>query len=397
MIEYEDNKKTKYSLKSSVIYGANASGKTTVLKAIKFMRFLLNTSHEIQQGKKINRIPFKLDRSCINKPSEFQIIFKFEDIKYAYGFSVTEKKVFDEYLYYYPNRRQSIIFERWDTENYKFNIDPETQSQIKERNTENKLYLSTAALWNYEKVKSPFKWLTKYLQVLSTDQSFEGYTADLISENSKEGLLIKNFLKIADLGIDNVNVLKRNISDVLKDDMFNEISDEEKIKLLSKFKELEDPEIMDIRTIHLGKDEKFNPIEIQFNINEESDGTQRFLGLLGPWIDVLNNGYTLIVDELDIKLHTLLTRALIKLFHSPNNTNAQLIFSTHDTNLLDQDIFRRDQIWFTEKKEDKSTDLYSLDDFTVRKDKDIEKGYLQGKYGAIPFFKGDWLWQYPKI
>ena len=133
---------------------------------------------------------------------------------------------------------------------------------------------------------------------------------------------------------------------------------------------------------------------IEFDLSDESDGTQKLYGLLGMWVSRLEDGGTLVVDELDLRLHSKLTRFLVELFQDPtvNKNNAQLIFTTHDTNLLDQDLFRRDQIWFTEKKSDDSTDLYSLDDFNVRKDAAIEKGYLQGKYGAIPYLKADNLW-----
>ena len=148
--------------------------------------------------------------------------------------------------------------------------------------------------------------------------------------------------------------------------------------------------------IHKAKDKNGNTISYKFDLDEESDGTQKSFGLLGPWIDALLNGYTIVIDELDIRLHTLLVKKLMEMFLDPdvNKKNAQLIFTTHDTNLLDSDLLRRDQIWFTEKKEDKSTDLYSLYDFGgVRKNISIEKWYLQGKYGAIPILKGDWKWE----
>jgi AAA15 family ATPase/GTPase len=149
---------------------------------------------------------------------------------------------------------------------------------------------------------------------------------------------------------------------------------------------------MDITTIHKVLDEIGNEGYFEFDFEEESEGTQRLFSLIGLWIDSLNNGRVLVVDELDTKLHHLLNVFLIKLFNdsTQNKNNAQLIFTTHNTNLLDQDIFRRDQIWFTEKNPSKgSTDLYSLIEFSPRKDKDIQKGYLTGRYGAIPFISDD--------
>lgn len=394
LITYKDYRKNVNLLNSAVIYGANASGKTNILKSMQFMSWFVNNSHEMQQGRKISRIPFKLDRSCLYRPSTFEVIFRHKGLKYSYSFSVNEEKVIDEYLYYYPNGRQSIIFERWDTNNYKFTVDVDEQTMLKERNTDNKLYISTAVLWNYDKVKAPFEWLSSNLNVVIDNQNFQGYTADIIAENSKVSNLIKEYMRIADLDIDNIRVTEMSIDEALTGEFSNKIPNEAKLELLSKAKDLKGAKVVDISTIHYGKDENQNDIEVPFDIYEESHGTQRLFGLLGPWIDVLKNGHTLVVDELDIRLHTKLTQALVRLFHNPNiNTNgAQLIFSTHDTNLLDQDIFRRDQIWFAEKNDEKSTDFYSLDDFGVRKDERIEKGYLQGKYGAIPFIKGDWTW-----
>ncbi len=375
-------------LNTAVIYGANASGKTTVLRGIAFLTFFLNMSHEMQKGRKIPVKPFKLDRVCLEKPSSFEIIFKTEDVKYAYGFSATEDKVIDEYLYYYPNGRQSIIFERENTTEYKFTSDVELQTQIKNKfDSPNKLYLSTASLWEYENAQIPFEWLYSSLQIIISHERLEEITADMMRKsetlNKKVKYLIKNAVKdIEDITFIEIELNKKD------NPLLKYLNEEAKSKISSN----NDNKLLSVNTSH-----KMNNSQelVEFDLAEESEGTQKLFGLLGPWVDVLERGSTLIVDELDIRLHTHLTRFLVGLFQDPeiNKKNAQLIFSTHDTNLLDQDLFRRDQIWFTEKKEDNSTDLYSLDDFTVRKDAAIEKGYLQGKYGAIPYMKGDCLWE----
>jgi AAA15 family ATPase/GTPase len=370
IIYNENTSKSKKALKTAVIYGANASGKTNILKAFNFVSRFINISHQMQQGSKINRIPFKLNRACKDEPSEFQVIFKHLGTKYLYGFAVTEEEVVNEYLYYYPNKRQSIIFERDNVDEYKFTIDSAIQTELKNKfHSKNKLFLSTESLWEYEKAKIPFEWLSNFLNIVINHDVLKKYTADLMYNNEIIEQRIKRIIRIANLGINDITIEKSNKP--LLTDLFN------------------------IKTSHLCIGQDGNNIDVQFNLDEESEGTKKFFGLLGPWIDVLSNGSTLIVDDLNIRLHTKLTRVLIDMFNDPkiNTKNAQLIFSTHDTNLLDQDIFRRDQIWFTEKKEDHSTDLYSLQDFGgVRKDKSIEKGYLQGKYGAIPMFAGDWSW-----
>lgn len=393
LLPYEDGKKIKNALKSVVIYGANASGKTNVLKALGFFTWFLRNSHEMQQGRKIPVDAFKLDEDSKNDPSEFQIIFIHNEIKYLYGFSSTEVEVIDEYLYYYPNGRQSTIFERKRDE-YKFTIDIERQMELKNKfHSKNKLFIATESLWEYEKAKIPFEWLNDYLRVLINHDRLEAYTGSNMHEDKNFDLLVKKYIKLADVGIDDISIDIQKAEDALSSQKLKFLPAEVKNKILS---EVKDENIIDIKMIHNYKDRNGNIINCHFEFNEESDGTQKFFGLLGPWLDALLNGYTIVIDELDIRLHTLLVKKLMEMFLDPdvNKKNAQLIFTTHDTNLLDSDLLRRDQIWFTEKKEDKSTDLYSLFDFGgVRKSISIEKGYLQGKYGGIPVLKGDWKWE----
>lgn len=387
---YENGKSKKNALKVAVLYGANASGKTNILKAMSFVSFLINKSHEMQQGRLIPRRPFKLDRSCLRQPSEFKIIFMHEGIKYLYMFSVTETEIIEEYLYYYPKGRQSTIFER-DRDQYKFTIDIERQTELKDKfNSKNKLFLSIESLWEYEKAKAPFKWLSEYFSVFINHEDLEIYTGGSMVDNLEMTNTIKKYMKYADMDITDIDVEVKKKDDILALEIFEKLSEEDRENII---KELDNSRgLLDIKTLHKGVDENGEPYDVYFDLGQESDGTQKYFGILGPFLNVLNNGYTLVIDELDIRLHTLLVIKLVQLFLNPNinKSNAQLIFSTHDTNLLDGDMLRRDQIWFVEKKKDKSTDLYSLYDFGgVRKGEKIEKGYLQGKYGAIPFFKGD--------
>jgi len=371
-------------LKTTAIYGANGSGKTNVIKALRFMTYLLRTSHEMQKGKKIPVDPF---REYINKPSSFDIMFKTKGIKYAYGFSVTETEVVDEYLYSYPNGRQTVIFERENINEYTFKNDKERQTQIKDKfHSDNKLFISTLSVWEYEKAQVPFEWLNNNLTIIDPKTSLEKFTVDKIINNNSVNTRIKNTLNKVIEGIEDIKINEIEIDS--KDlPLLKFLNEEAKEKILNNNEKLTSVSIF----------HKMNDSEelVEFDLADESDGTQKLFGLLGIFIDILDNGSTLVVDELDVRLHSHLTKFLVELFHDPevNKNNAQLIFSTHDTNLLDQDIFRRDQIWFTEKKEDKSTDLYSLDDFKVRKDAAIEKGYLQGKYGAIPHLGGGNVWE----
>lgn len=383
----DNNNRETTLLKTSVIYGANGSGKTTVIKAFAFISHLLRRSNEMQKGSKFPDEHFRLDRECITKPSSFDIIFKANGVKYAYGFSVTEKEVVDEYLYSYPNGRQTIIFERENVNEYTFKNDKEIQTQIKDKfHSDNKLFISTLSIWEYEKAQVPFQWLRNHWKIVTPNSPIQEFTIKKIKDDKKMQLRVKTMLNkivddIADIKLNEVSIDPTDIP------LLKFLNEDAKNKLLR-----DNEKLISVSTIH-----KINNSDetVEFDLAEESDGTQKLFGLLGIFIDALDNGKTLIVDELDVRLHSILTKNLIELFHNPkiNKNNAQLIFSTHDTNLLDQDIFRRDQIWFTEKTKEKSTDLYSLDDFNVRKDAAIEKGYLQGKYGAIPYLNGGDIWQ----
>lgn len=362
-------------LKSAVIYGANASGKTNVLLALNFLKALVLNSHNHQKGQGIRFTPFKLDKSYLSKPTKMSIVFIKNNVKYSYNVSFNNEKVIEESLYHYPNNKKALIFER--NNEYKFTIDEKEQKTISERTLPNTLYLSKATQENYQKTSNAFDWFRNNLQVIGpTDHpGLSDFTVNLFKKDVELKKYIMKALLEADVGIDDISTISKKISpDQLKN------LPPELVKLMLGDKN--EIDAYQIQTLHKG---------VLFDFEtEESDGTRRIFSLIGPWVDALKNGKILVVDELDTKLHHLLNIFLIRLFHDPtqNKTNAQLIFTTHNTNLLDQDIFRRDQIWFTEKNAEKgSTDLYSLTEYSPRKDKDIEKGYLAGKYGALPFIK----------
>ena len=251
IIKYEDGKKTKNALKSVVIYGANASGKTNILRALQFVVWFIKKSHEMQQGRKIPRDAFKLDRSCLEEPSEFQIIFIHKGVKYLYGFSVTEEQVIEEYLYYYPNGRQSIIFER-NNDEYKFTVDIERQTELKDKfHSKNKLFIATESLWEYEKAKIPFEWLNNYLRVLIKHDDLEGYTGGSMHENEKINLLVKKYIKYADVGIDDINLKIQKGDDLLNSDRFQALPEDVKMKISSELLDkIHNSDILDIKMVH---------------------------------------------------------------------------------------------------------------------------------------------------
>lgn len=356
-------------LKSAVIYGANASGKSNVLNAFWFMVNYVLTSHEKQLHKSIDRVPFKFDKAMLEKPSDFEVIFTVDDIRYAYGFSATDKEVVEEYLYYYPNGRQAIIFERKNTNEYRFTVDVDEQMTLRDRTSANKLYLSVASNWNYKKVVPVFKWFAS-CKILTKNSVADAYGVDAEQLRDDEyRSVIAAMLRVADFGIQSL-----------------QIREVENIRRLAKTEEA----YGNIDAIHLVQDEEGNTHPFALNMTEESDGTNSYFKLIGIIKKVLDTGGLLVADEMDAHLHPLLTKHLVMLFNSEayNPKGAQLIFTSHNTNLLDLDVFRRDQIWFTEKDEKYvATELFSLYDFSVRKDAKVEKGYLIGRYGAIPFIK----------
>jgi len=360
-------------LKSAVIYGANASGKTTVLLALNFLKLLVLNSHNHQKGQGINFTPFKLEKSCLKKPTRFNIIFLKNQIKYDFTVAFNKERIIEETLYYYPNNKKALLFKRIK-DDFEFTTDEKDQSFIAKRTLENVLYLSKSTQENYEKVTPVFEWFNKELQFVGPYQPLasEEFTITLLNQDQKLKELILKALLEADIGIERIDASIKQL-EKLPDNIPEHIKP---LFATGPFRQTE------IKTFHKG-------VEFEF-FGEESEGTKRMFSLIGPFIDALLNGKILVIDELDTKLHHVLNLFLIHLFQdsTQNKSNAQLIFTTHNTNLLDQDIFRRDQIWFTEKNaKDGSTDLYSLTEYSPRKDKDIAKGYLAGKYGALPFIK----------
>ena len=359
---------SKKHLKSAVIYGANASGKSNVLNAFWFMVNYVLTSHNQQLHKNIDRSPFKFDRETPSRPSSFEVIFTTNGIRYAYGFSVTDKAVIEEYLYYYPNGRQALIFERKDTKDFRFTVDVDEQNTLKDRTSANKLYLSVASNWSYSKVIPVLEWFAS-CQIITKHSVADAY--GLEAEQLKDDdyrYVIASMLRVADFGIQSLQMRDAEPAPSQRNDIFT-----------------------NIEAIHTVQDTEGNTSSYPLNMAEESDGTNSYFKLIGVVKKVLDEGTLLVADEMDAHLHPLLTKHLVSLFNSVefNPNGAQLIFTSHNTNLLDLDVLRRDQIWFTEKDEQTAaTDLFSLYDFSIRKDAKVEKSYLIGRYGAIPFIKG---------
>ena len=371
-------------LKSAAIYGANASGKSNLLAAFWFMQwFVLNSSKETQVDEEINIEEFRLSTETIHRPSFFEIIFILDKIQYRYGFEITKEKVISEWLYYVPKVRETFLFERTLDKIKHTKVFKEAQGLV-DKTRNNALFLSVVAQFNGKIARRILLWFRNKLGILSglEVQNYEGYTTQLLEENRYKNEIIQ-FIQKLDLGIQEIKV---EHIDVPTESIVGMPSELRKALLHSKEKTIT---LTSIKTVHkqYDKNGKHNDLTI-FEMNEhESEGTKKLFALTGPILDALARGMVVIIDALDARLHPLMTSAIIELFNSneTNPRNAQLIFMTHDTNLLSHKIFRRDQIWFTEKDRKGVTDLYSLVEFKVGNDGSFESEYIQGKYGGIPF------------
>jgi len=365
-------------LKSAVIFGPNGSGKSNIILAMKKMRYIV----ENMLSKKNRITPFKFDVISANEPTNFEVKFLYEDVIYRYGFSVKNEIIVEEWLYYKNNKsraRENQYFQRNFQDFQNFGEYKKEADLIKKENKtrEDKLYITIVAEFNGKISRDVIQWF-------ETFNIFSGIHSDLTSftlekmENELQKERIIDFLQSADFGI--VDLKEKKIS---FDDVKINIEDENlPIDILDEMKE---KGFRSIETFHHKyENKKFVGLE-PLALIRESDGTQKLFELVGAIIECLDNGEILIIDELDNSFHTKMTEAIIKLFNSEKNIkNAQLIFASHDTNILTQKLFRRDQIWFTEKNIYGETQLYSLIDFGTRKDASLEKNYLEGNYGSIP-------------
>ncbi len=375
-------------LKSSVIYGANASGKSNIIKALQTMKTIVVSSVKNQRGDKLPIIPFLLGDEY-DKPTKFEIIFIQDNKKYQYGFILNSEKILEEWLLAFgeSNRAQKwferIYNEKEKKYNYSFGAKFLGSKQLWAESTrDNALFLSTAIQLNNEQLKPAFDFFNLKLQI-SKSQGWGNGKDITINEYEKNKEFFNSFLKIADLDIEDIKIEEKELDEVklIQENIPLEIKQAMQVDLKKGAKIVK----TNIQTIHTNQQGK----EIIFDINLESDGTQKFFNLIGIWIDSLKKGNILIIDELNTHLHPLMTKFLVNLFHNVdlNKSNAQLIFTTHDTSILNQEVFRRDQIWFCEKQ-NKATKLYPLSDFKVRKDKtNLENDYLLGRFGALPYFK----------
>lgn len=375
-------------LKGAVIYGANASGKSNFIKAMSTMRRMVLQSFDQSSTTELGISPFLLNTETEKGPSLFEVIFLIEDVRYRYGFEADDVTVHAEWLFEAQKQVEKPLFirERDGIEVMKKAF-PEGKD-LEERTRENALFLAVVDQFNGKTAKRIMHWFNNFITI--SGLSHEGYKTVTFGmlENKKTQHILLDFYKKLDLGFDDISIAKQPFD---SKELPGHLPENLVKQLMTDF---EGALKIDIKTVHKkydGKNKAKGNVEFDMR-SQESSGTNKLFNISGPVFDVLNDGGVLIIDELDASMHPLLTLAVTKLFNSAafNQQNAQLIFTTHDTNLLYYGNYRRDQIYFVEKDKYGASEMYSLVEYkeegkTVRKDRSFEKDYIEGRYGAIPF------------
>jgi uncharacterized protein len=380
------------------IYGANASGKSNVLEGLKYMRRAVVNSHQTWDPSRGFPVePFLLDPSYSEKPSLFEIQVRINGIRYQYGFRVTSEMVVGEWLYVYPGSRRQIWFERDVSldEPYYFGKSFTGKNRtISELTRSNSLFLSSANANNHRLLHPLYNWFNRNLQSASPDDLVlrTGFTMDIYNNNTRRKNEISDLMRFADLGIEDIRVSRDPLPDETQQAIRRIIDPiaKELGKYVPEAADVEEIYRQATRFIEIGHKTGSNRDPVYLPIAKESLGTRVWLGLTGSILLAIESGGTFLVDELDASLHPRLTAEILKIFRDPrkNPKQAQIVFTTHDTallgNLLAERELLRDQVWFTEKDNNGATILYPLTDFSPRKAENLERGYLQGRYGAVP-------------
>jgi AAA15 family ATPase/GTPase len=370
-------------LTSAAIYGANAGGKSNLVKALSFMRrFVLVSSKSSESDEPIEVHPFLLDTETEGQPSYFEIVFRMEGIHYRYGFEVTREKVISEWLFYSPKGREAVLFLR-DEGEFELKRAFREGKPVVVLTRPNALFLSVAAQFNGEISSKVVSWF-KALGIVSglDDRGYRGFTANKFAMDDAYRARILDLILNSDVGINDIQVETSAEPDL--DFLPKEMPQDLKDKILADLKD--SGEFLVLKSVHEKKCHAGDQQQVFFDLSNESHGTQKLFFVAGPVIDTLQKGGVLVIDEIEARLHTLLTRKIIGLFNAEitNPKHAQLIFATHDTNLLSNKLFRRDQIWFVEKDESGASHLYSLAELRYRSERSFENDYLSGRYGGIP-------------
>jgi len=388
--DYPENISSNQKIKLNIcatIYGANASGKSNLIQAIGAMKSIIFNSFDRSSADKISYDPFLLNVDKLSQPTSFEIVFLVDNIQYRYGFKFDDKVIKEEWLFFAKKTKEHPLFYRIDDgievfKHFKEGINLESKTR------ENTLFLAVVDQFNGETSKIIMDWFNK-LNVIDgvTHNDYRGITFKMLEDEQTRNSLTKYYQKIG-LGFDDIKIKEESFDPNLMSGIPEDL-------LKQMMADLEGSNIISMTTLHkmFNNDRELVDSVAEFDVRrQESSGTNKIIDLSGPIFHTLKNGGILIIDELDAKLHPLLTVSIIRLFQNEdtNPHSAQLIFATHNTNILSLGRLRRDQIYFCEKDKYGMTDLYALVEYNmkgkkIRKDNSFEKDYINGKYGAIPF------------
>lgn len=366
-------------LKNTLIYGPNASGKSTLLMALTVMKNMIKKSATNEAGEDLPYYNFLLSDEKTKLPVVYEVVFSLDKRIYKYNFSVLKNLIAEENLSrILPSGAETKYFKRKGKDIILYGEFKKSED-VKEKTRDNVLFLSATAQWNNKlaiKLIEGFKKIN-VIQGYNSD-GYSNFTMQLFQKNSEAKEKILKFLKIADFCISDGKVEEIEVPE----------------QIISKFKKLNNNQEdlpNKIKTMSFSH-EKFNINNeqtgyVNINMSDESTGTHRFFDILGPIIDTLDKGKVLFIDEFDNSMHPLLTKLILDIFENSNPNNAQLIVTTHDTSLLSyKDDFDKSQFWFTEKDRFGAAKLFSLAEYkTTRNDTEYFKKYLEGRFGALPF------------
>lgn len=374
-------------LNAIAIYGANSSGKSNFLLAMGTMREMVFNSFSKNSTEDLDYDPFLLNASFSKSPTLFEIVFIKESVQYRYGFEIDAKNIIGEWLFSKTKRTETPLFLR---ENDGIEVFPEFQEGInlESKTRNNSLFLTVVDQFNGSISSKILSWFHNFNVIDGTKHNnYRSVTYNML-EDKEHNHKLNNFFTELDLGFKSIEIIKeqfdpQKLSPEIPEDLLQKIiTDMEGKTMTSMFSTHE----------VYNSDKKPTGKSVDFNVRQrESSGTNKIIDLSGPIFDTLKDGGIVAIDELDAKLHPLLTIALVRLFHNKeiNVNNAQLIFTTHSTSILKRGQLRRDQIYFTEKNNAEASELYSLVEYEmdgkkVRKDNSFEKDYLNRRYGAVP-------------
>jgi ABC-type branched-subunit amino acid transport system ATPase component len=376
-------------LRVAAVFGPNASGKSTLFKALATLQQMVQWSAvAFQQGQLLPVVPFRLEAATEEQPTEFEIHFIAGDgVRYQYGVSATARQVHEEWLIAYPHGRAQRWFERThaSSANTAWKLGPNflgsaAQRKVWQESTrDNALFLSTAVQLNNEQLQPAFQWLTQGLIVVAPGIAMNPMLSLELLRTEPGARRIMGLLHAADIDIDHLELKEEDAPPPPPGMARIEI----RLPVPPGFPlQSAQNKFLRVMSWHKRKDDGE---AVAFDFGEESDGTRKLFEYAGGLLQAIDRGATVCIDELDSSLHPRITRFLVEQFQPSNNPkNAQLVFSTHDVTLMDQDLLRRDQVWFIEKDAQGGSRLYPLLDYSPRKGEALERGYLKGRYGAVP-------------